>query len=291
MTTPSALIVEGGAMRGIFASGVLDAFIEQDYRPFDMAIGVSAGSTNLVGYLAGNHGRSRRILIEYATRREFIDPVRFLRAGHLIDVGWLWEATKTSVPLDVQRFASCGTPLLVVTTEVATGQAHYLQATPENMDQVFPASCALPLVYRDFPTCNGIAMADGGIADSIPVLEAYRRGIREMTVILSRSLGYRKKTSRMPWLTVSLMRRHPQLAAAMLARAQRYNEALEFIQRPPEGCQVRVLAPDQIFPVGRFTRDPGRLQKGYELGHSAAWQMLRRLKKKPRQEERGLQSR
>ncbi|MGK8872920.1 patatin-like phospholipase family protein [Pseudomonas aeruginosa] len=278
MTKPSALIVEGGAMRGIFASGVLDAFLEEDYRPFDMAIGVSAGSTNLVGYLAGNHGRSRRILTEYATRREFIDPTRFLRAGHLVDVGWLWEATKNTVPLDVQRFATCGTPLLVVTTEVATGQAHYLQATPENMDQVFPASCALPLVYRAFPTYNGIAMTDGGIADSIPVLEAYRRGARDMTIILSRPLGYRKKASRMPWLTASLMRRHPQLATAMLARAQRYNEALTFIERPPEDCRVRVLAPDLEFPVGRLTRDLGRLQKGYEQGHRAASKMLRCLK-------------
>lgn len=275
MTATSALIVEGGAMRGIFASGVLDAFIEHDYRPFDLAIGVSAGSTNLVGYLAGNHGRSRKILTEYATRREFIDPARFLRAGHLVDVGWLWEATKHAVPLDVERFTNCGTPLLVVTTEVATGQAHYLNATAQNMDQLFPASCALPLVYRDFPCCNGMAMTDGGIADSIPVLEAYRRGIRDMTVILSRPLGYRKKTSRMPWLTTRLLRQHPQLAAAMLLRAQRYNDALAFIERPPEGCRVRVLAPGQDFPVGRFTRDLRRLNTGYERGHRAASDMLR----------------
>jgi predicted patatin/cPLA2 family phospholipase len=275
MTATSALIVEGGAMRGIFASGVLDAFIEHDYRPFNLAIGVSAGSTNLVGYLAGNHGRSRQILTEYATRREFIDPARFLRAGHLVDVGWLWEATKHAVPLDVERFTNCGTPLLVVTTEVATGQAHYLQATPENMDQLFPASCALPLVYRDFPAYNGIAMTDGGIADSIPVLEAYRRGIREMTVILSRPLGYRKKPSRMPWLTTRFMRRYPLLAKAILARAQTYNDALDFIAHPPADCQVRVLAPEQDFPVGRFTRDLKKLHTGYELGHCAATAMLR----------------
>lgn len=79
--SPHALVVEGGAMSGIFASGVLDAFIEHDYHPFDFAIGVSAGATNLLAYLASQHGRSHDILTELACRQEFMDPLRFAKGA------------------------------------------------------------------------------------------------------------------------------------------------------------------------------------------------------------------
>ena len=86
MTSPrSALVVEGGAMRGIFASGVLDTLMLAGYQDFDFAIGVSAGATNLAGYIGQQPERSKRAILEYARQREFYSPVRFFRGGHLTD--------------------------------------------------------------------------------------------------------------------------------------------------------------------------------------------------------------
>ncbi len=262
-------------MRGIFAAGVLDAFIESGYLPFDFAIGVSAGSTNLIGYLAGDHGRNRRILLDHARRADFIDWRRYLKGGHFCDVGWLWHASYDDVPLNIRRYLDNDVPLYAVTTSIDSGQACYLQVTAENMHEVFPASCAIPLFYRDFPRVNGEPMTDGGLADSIPVIRAYEQGARDITVVLSRPLGYRKRVSPKPKLMQQFFHDHARLFEAVLDRAERYNRALDFIQSPPEDCRVTVIAPPAHFPVGRFTREAALLEQGYQCGRESGLEHLR----------------
>lgn len=257
-------------MRGIFAAGVLDVFIENDYLPYDFAVGVSAGSTNLIGYLAGDRGRSRRILLDHARRADFIDWRRYLKGGHFCDVSWLWHASFDEVPLNVQRYHDNEVPLYAVTTSIRTGQAHYLEVSAENMHEVFPASCAIPFIYREFPRVNGEPMTDGGLADSIPVLWAYEQGARDITVVLSRPLGYRKRLTPAPRLLREVFHEHSRLFEAVLDRAERYNRALEFIIDPPEGCRVSVIAPPEDFPVKRFTREPDLLEQGYRVGRQEA---------------------
>ncbi|WP_444930517.1 patatin family protein [Microbulbifer sp. SSSA002] len=276
-STQSALVVEGGAMRGIFAAGVLDAFLEENYQPFDFAIGVSAGSTNLISYLAGNHGRSRQILLDHARRADFIDWRRYLRGGHFCDISWLWHASYQDVPLNVDRYIERGVPLYAVTTSIDTGEARYLEVTPKNMHQVFPASCAIPVVYREFPLVDGERMTDGGLADSIPVIRAYQQGARDITVILSRPLGYRKLEGAAPKFIKPFFRDHAHLFEAVLERGKKYNRALEFIERPPQGCRVSVIAPPDNFPVRRFTQEIELLEEGYECGRACGRGFLKRL--------------
>lgn len=264
--TQAALVVEGGAMRGIFAAGVLDAFLEQHFKPFQLAFGVSAGSTNLIGYLAGDHGRSRQILFDHARRSDFINWRRYLKGGHFCDVSWLWHASFDEVPLNIGHYLTQQVPLYVVTTSVQTGQPCYFAVTEQNMHQLFPASCAIPLMYRDFPRINGEQMTDGGLADSIPVIKAYEMGARDITVILSQPHGYRKRTSRFPSLMKPLFRRYPWLFTAVLSRASRYNQALDFIAKPPADCRIQVIAPPANFAVGRFCQNPAVLEAGYQAG-------------------------
>lgn len=267
---PKALVVEGGAMRGIFAAGVLDTFLLHNYQPFNFAIGVSAGSTNLIGYLSGDRGRSKQILMELATRSEFYNWRRFLKGGHLCDVSWLWHASYRDIPLTIERYHQGKTPLFVVTTNIQTGQAAYHQVTADNLHQVFPASCAIPFAYREFPAIDGQPMTDGGLADSIPVRQAYKQGARDITVILSRPLGFRKTGQKFPRLIRPLFASCPQLFETVLQRAGRYNDALDFIQQPPKDCRVRFICPPVEFSVGRFTREPSALEQGYQQGVDAA---------------------
>jgi len=262
----TALILEGGAMRGIFTAGVLDGFIAQHYNPFDFVIGVSAGSTNGIGYLCGQSGRSHKIITEFATSDRFIDMVRWLRGGHFCDVDWLWRQSFDDVWLDLDYYEHHQVPFYVVTTSILTGKPHYIRMTRDNMHEVFPASCAIPLAYRDFPLVGDEPMADGGIGDSIPVIKAYQMGARDMTVVLSRPLGYKKKVSNNSVLVRTLFKEYPQLQEAIIKRNQAYNDALEFIRNPPGDCQLRVIAPPDDFNVGRFTRDLERLEAGYQQG-------------------------
>ena len=98
-----ALVVEGGAMRGIFAAGVLDSFIENGYQPFDFAIGVSAGASNLVGYLAQQHKRSYQVITQLATNREFFNPKRCIKGGNLVDVKWLVSESDRLTLIHIRR--------------------------------------------------------------------------------------------------------------------------------------------------------------------------------------------
>ena len=265
-----ALVVEGGAMRGIFAAGVLDAFLEKEYREFDFAVGVSAGSTNLIGYLAGDHGRNRQIITDHACRAEFINWQRFMGGGHLCDVHWLWHQSLQDVPLNLGRHWQSQTALWVVTTSVEDGAPRYHRATPENLNEIMTASCSIPFAYRQFPTVNGHPMTDGGLGDSIPVRWAYEQGARDITVVLSRHQGYRKKPSALTPLLKPWVKDMPGLYAGMLKRSQAYNDALDFIDNPPADCRLTVIAPGRDFPVSRLTTNGQKLEQGYWQGHQAA---------------------
>ncbi|HDM8126117.1 patatin-like phospholipase family protein [Vibrio harveyi] len=263
-----AIVVEGGAMRGVFASGVLDAFLEQDYKPFDFAIGVSAGASNLIGYLTDYPHRSINVITKLATSKRFFDPTRFLKGGDLIDVKWLFEESNRLYPVDEAKLFE-GIPFLAATTNVNTGKADYYRVNRHNFHNAMEATTALPIAYKHTPCFSGGCYTDGGVADSIPVREAYRRGARDITVILSHPLAYEKKPVKTPWLMKKLFAEHPQMAEAMLRRSENYNESLDFIRNPPKDTHIRVIAPPDEFSVQRLSMRQSVLLEGYEMGLEA----------------------
>ncbi len=265
-----ALVVEGGAMRGIFSCGALDEFMAHDHYPFGMCFGVSAGATNLAAYLCRQPGRNYKVITDYSCRKEFISLTRFVRGGHWLDLDWLWHITIREYRLDLATYQTQSIPLFLVTTDIETGLPHYIRPDANELEQALKASCAVPLAYRNYPELRGIAMTDGGLADSIPVLEAYNQGAREITVMLSRPLGYRKSSRKQNWLTRRLFGMRPGLLEAVTRRAERYNRALDFIENPPADCTVNVLAPPPHFAVGRTTTHRGKLDAGYQMGREAA---------------------
>ncbi|MCX9594054.1 patatin-like phospholipase family protein [Vibrio cholerae] len=266
-----ALVVEGGAMRGIFAAGVLDAFIAHHNYDFDFCVGVSAGSTNLIGYLNKQFGRSEKIIKQYATSDKFINFRRFLKGGHLCDVEWLWRESYRREPLNHQLFC----PLWVVTTNVITGQPHYHQMHGSDLcHSAIVASCAIPVVYRDYPLINDIPMTDGGIADSIPLEFAYQHGARDITVILSRPDGYRKRPIFFTGWLKKLTKEYPNLYKAIRKRHEKYNQTLSFMSSPPKDCKIRIISPPPFFPVKRFTYSKDKLELGYQQGLEAGIRFL-----------------
>ena len=255
-------------MRGVFASGVLDAFLEQDYKPFDFAIGVSAGASNLIGYLTDYPHRSINVITKLATSKRFFDPTRFLKGGDLIDVKWLFEESNRLYPVDEAKLFE-GIPFLAATTNVNTGKADYYRVNRHNFHNAMEATTALPIAYKHTPCFSGGCYTDGGVADSIPVREAHRRGARDITVILSHPLAYEKKPVKTPWLMKKLFAEHPQMAEAMLRRSENYNESLDFIRNPPKDTHIRVIAPPDEFSVQRLSMRQSVLLEGYEMGLEA----------------------
>jgi predicted patatin/cPLA2 family phospholipase len=264
-----ALVVEGGAMRGIFAAGVLDAFICQGYRPFAAAYGVSAGASNVAAYLAEMEGRNYRVYTDYMRRRQFIRPFRFLLGGHYMDIDWLWDITKAEVPLDVEKIIASPVDHRVVVTRTDTGKADYLVPSRDDLIELLKASSAVPVLYRNYPQIRGAAYADGGVADPIPAERAWKDGARVITVIRSRPRDFCMKEENKSSLARRALRGKPALLQALEERPRRYNEGLFFLRNPPSGCEVREITPPSDLPLDRLTRDLEILDAAYGAGVEA----------------------
>jgi predicted patatin/cPLA2 family phospholipase len=265
-----ALVVEGGALRGVFSTGILDVFLEARFNPFDFYIGVSSGASNIAAYLAKMIGRNKRIYTDYSLRREFIDIVRFIRGGHLMDLDWLWNTTIREMRLDLQKIYEKRKPFIVVLTDVETGKALYKQTSAHDLEHVLKASSAMPLFYRSSPTVDDRPMTDGGVADALPVSKAICLGARRIMVIRSRNRDYVKRHDPFDCLIRWRMRRYPSLQQAMSERVSRYNESVKLIHKPPEGVTIVEICPPEKFRVSRLSQNRLILEEGYSQGRALA---------------------
>jgi predicted patatin/cPLA2 family phospholipase len=277
----SAIVVEGGAMRGIFSVGVLDVFLERGFEPFDLAIGASAGACNLASHVARQEGRNRRAYFDLMTRREFIDVRRAVLGRSAVDLDWLWDALAAREPLDVEAIDRSPVELVVVATSARSGEPVYLRPRAEAIFDALKGSCALPALYRGTVSIDGEPMVDGGVSDPIPVQEAYRRGARRIIVVRSRPAAYVKKDGWSSRLSASLMRATPTVASAMRRTADRYQRAVAMLHAPPSDCRVIHVAPAIPMRTARTTRDRDALEHDYRHGRERGEDAIRAWPRDP----------
>ncbi len=272
-------------MRGIFAAGVLDSFLDLNFCPFDFCVGVSAGANNLAAFLAGMRGRNYRIYTDYSRRPEFISTTRFIFGGNLMDIDWLWDITIRELPLDTARIDAAPQEYYVGVTRVRDGQIVYARPEGDNLAEILKASSAMPLAYRSVVALPGVRVdagdaepsreddtyVDGGLAEPIPVHEAVRRGARRILVIRSRPSSYRMNPARHSIMGMSL-RRYPALRDRLQERSARYNATLAYMRSPDraaEGIEIIEVNPPESFESSRTTRDLEVLNRDYTRGLDA----------------------
>jgi predicted patatin/cPLA2 family phospholipase len=269
-TGKSALVVEGGGMRSIFAAGVLHAFGKVGFDPFDLYIGVSAGACHLASHLAGQNDRNFDITLRYSLTSKFINHWRFLRGGHLMDLDWMWKQTITNYRLNLtylfNKLRAQKKDYIIVATSMDTGNALYLLPDENTLEHFLKVSSSLPVFYRNILEVNGEKATDGGIADAIPVREAYRRGATDITVIRSRPSDYVKKQSQLTFILSIYFRKYPRLVEKFKQRSRNYMAAVDFIHHPPEGVRITELAPPNNVDIGRTTQNETVLRATYQIG-------------------------
>lgn len=280
MQNKTALIVEGGGMRGIFAAGVLDVFMEQGHDPFDFYIGVSSGALNLNSLLANQHKRNYRFIMQSARDPEFISWKKYFKGGHLFDLDWLMDEGFKRVPLDLDVMLARARQkkYWVATTCVRSGEPVFVQPTADNFESCMKATSAIPAVYRTPVAVHGESLMDGAVAAPIPVQEAHRQGAGNIVVIRSRPSGMGKSASLGNRAVAFLARKHPMLSHALRYQHEYYADAVSWMENPPEGVKVKQIAPPGKMKTGRATTDINALDVDYQSGREQAELYLAGLK-------------
>ncbi len=281
MEPNTTLILEGGAMRGLFTSGVLDVFMENDLY-FPQVAGVSAGALNGVNYAAHQPGRSRAVNLDYVN-----DP-RYMGASHLLkNFSYfnfdflLGEVSETLNPLDFDTLYSSPQKLWAVATDCRTGGPVYFEKNQPGIDfmDAVRASASLPLMGRMVKVGHDVCL-DGGVANPVPLPAELPVSCGKTVLVLTRQAGFRKGGQHR--VVRRLYRRrygaHPELLEACLTGPERYNQRMDEIDRLEEAGEIFVIRPDGPVTVSRAERSVEKLDALYHRGRAAAEAALPAMK-------------
>lgn len=261
----TALVLEGGAMRGIFTAGVLDVFLDAQIK-FDAVLSVSAGALFGVNFLSKQRGRALRYNLKYLNDKRYMGWRCWLKTGDIVSKDFAYyEVPFRHDIFDNAAFKRSTTDFYATVTNLESGLAEYIK-----IDDVFAqmevlrASASMPLV-SNIVEINGKKYLDGAIADSIPLQQAQKMGYDRIVVVLTRPLNYRK-TASPAFLSNWVYRCYPHFAEAVKNRYLNYNHCIEEIIRLETAGKIVVIRPSQDLSLKRIEKDPAKVQAMYELG-------------------------
>ncbi|MBR1414838.1 MAG: patatin family protein [Prevotella sp.] len=262
----TGLVLEGGGMRGVFTSGVLDAFMKHDvYFPYVVA--VSAGACNGMSYISRQPRRARYSNIDLLRKYGYISLKNLLMKGSIFDPTLLYERFPNDIlPFDYEAYGRYPGTFEMVCTNCQTGLAEYLteKENRRRMMAIVKASSSLPYVAQ-ITDVDGKPMLDGGIVDSIPVERAIETGHPVNVVVMTRNRGYRSTESdhKIPRFIYT---DYPRLRVALSHRVEVYNRQLELVEHMEDWGEIVVIRPQRPMEVGRVCRDPEKLERLYLEG-------------------------
>jgi predicted patatin/cPLA2 family phospholipase len=269
----TALIVEGGAMRGAWAAGVLAFLQERGRRQYDFVYAASSGACSAAYFVADMWEPGLAIWRELACN--VVRKSNFLRHKPIIDLAYLVDhVIRKRVPLSVEALQKAPTKFFIVLTDCHTGEPVYFHVCDDRVFAALRATSSLALATRGFDYVDGQPYADGGVADPIPLRRAIRDGATDITVVLTHNPAFRLKP--VPrWMGKLAYPEFPAVARIWTARQNlHYNAALDLMKQPPAGVRIRVFRPLKPMPVGSFTIERKKIAAALALGHDEALQQM-----------------
>ncbi len=279
-----ALVIEGGGMRGVFLTGVLQAFHERGYFPWKMIAGSSAGALTGTAYAAGQIYLARDAFFTKLLSGDFIHLKNIMNPDkHIMDLDWMIDVIlKGDEPLDLAALRrSC--PVYITGTlcrEDSLPKTVYFNSRKDDIFTVLKATAALPVIYRGFGNYKDLNFLDGGLFDPIPYMKALEAGYEEneILVIVTRPRGYRKKEESF-WVRKMYELyygddKYYYFVKALEGRYKRYNEIIGDLENKYKG--IEVIYPPDDFKVERLTTDEKKMLEGFEQGIDSAKNFLYR---------------
>ena len=271
----TGLVMEGGAMRGMFSCGVIDVLLEESIR-FDAAAGISAGACFGCNFKSGQIGRAIRYNKRYCRDPRYCSLRSLLTTGDLYGADFCYRELPDELdPFDRAAFAENPMEFYVGATDVDSGAIVYHKCSDgtERDMQWIRASASMPMVSRVVEV-DGRRLLDGGIAEPVPYPVLEKAGCDKNVYLLTQPKGYRKeKASGLPLIRL-LLRRTPKMAEAMAVRHLVYNRQMDEIDRREAAGEILVIRPPENLGIRRTEHDPEELERVYQLGRRTARRML-----------------
>ncbi len=280
----TGLVLEGGAMRGIYTAGVLDVFMEEGIT-FDGVVGVSAGAIHGASFVSGQKGRNLRYYKKYSRDWRFMSFKSMLLTGDLVNERFSYhELPDTLDPFEYDVFDQSETKLYCTVTNLETGKAEYLTMKDSRKEiDILRASASMPYCTKPVHF-DGKILLDGGCSDSIPVAAFAKMGFNRPVVVLTQDRDYVKKPMN-NFMIKAFYHKFPNFMKALRTRHIRYNKTREQIKKWEAEGKIFCIYPSQELDISRMEKDPEELQRIYDIGVKDARNSLEAMKKFLKMEE------
>ena len=272
------LVLEGGAMRGMYTAGILDSFLDNNIK-VDCILGVSAGALFGVNYCSKQKGRALRYNKKYINDSRYMSLKSLIKTGNLVNTEFAYHEVPFKLDIfDEETYSKSKTDFYAVITNIKTGQAEYkkLINVSVQIDEL-RASGSMPYVSKPVKIGEEYYL-DGALADSIPVLKCKEMGYEKIIVVLTKPLSYRKK-KRPAFIAKMFYKKHQNLVNAINTRYIKYNETLDIIIDMENKKEIFVFRPSKDLKIKRIEKNTDKLQEMYDLGVKDFQDNLKALKK------------
>lgn len=274
----TGLVLEGGAMRGMFTAGVMDVLMEEGIT-FDGVIGVSAGACFGCNYKSHQIGRVIRYSKRFAKEPKYCSFRSLLKTGDLYGAEFCYHTVPEKLdPFDNNAFLSNPSAFYVVCTNAKTGEPVYheiVNADAESLEWI-RASASMPIVSRPVEIAKEKYL-DGGISDSIPLSWFQKQGYTKNVIVLTQPEDYVKKPMAMMGLMKIALRKYPKIIERLENRHCAYNKETELVKELEKRGEVFVIRPKEKLPIGKIEHDPSKMEIVYQMGRDEAERQLEAL--------------
>jgi predicted patatin/cPLA2 family phospholipase len=274
----TCLVLEGGAMRGIYTSAIIDTFLDENIH-FDCLIGVSAGALFGVNYVSKQKERSLRYNKKYINNPNYMGLWSLIKTGSIVNKDFAYNKIPNELDkFDEKEFKKSKTKFYATITNIETGLPEYIHIkdTSKQID-AFRASGSMPFV-SEIVDYEGNKYLDGALGDSIPVLKAKEMGYDKIVVVLTQPEDFRKKKNP-AWIAKLMYHKYPKLIEAINTRYLKYNETLDIIKDLEKKKEIFVIRPSSPLNIKRIEKDLTKIDNVYDLGLKDAKKSLKKLKK------------
>ena len=267
----TALIVEGGGQRGVFSFGITDTFINRNYDPFDIYMGVSNGVAVLCWYLIRETDNNLEKML-YAAKGDYLSYKNIFIGKDIIKFHQMYEDGEKMFKPSMEKIKKNlkGKDYIAVVTDAIEANAEYYSFGDGEWMPKMIASGTLPILVRTPSLIDGRRKFDGGVADPLPVEKAYEMGAKKIIVIRTYEKKFRRKLKIENYIGALLLREYPKLKKALLVHNKTYNRALDFINNPPSDCEIVQLCPPEKLKSKRDSKNIEILKADYNLGKKVA---------------------